>query len=576
MPFIRTQKLVYDDSGKIVSGSASIVDVSYVAGAEKYKSKQTVRERLGKVVELYGTRRGLFQSPTRGLVIYDADTDSFSYRSARDDIEQQAKEAGAQNESGKTAEPVVPETDLTDAQDASQYSDIFPEEDVHTVFGDAYLLIEVMKKIGIWQTISDLFPAAADKQRVLCHVLYSLLEEGSRISCEDFAAKSFVAYCIRDVPLRSLSSDTRYFAMMGEDRTRTGFFSSYVKLMRERNEGFGNACYVDATSLPNSIDSPFNALCSREPDAVPVQMRLALVLDETTLYPVWYDLIPGNLPDISALCTVAKDVEISLDFQLKNYTLDACYATKELIQSFEMQRTEDPAPEKRFLARMPAKKGFPYRELYNEMKDSFWKPKYCFLRNGRAYFGRDVRKTIFGKEINCCVFVDKYEALKAHAKYMTDHPDEYEKLALREQEWLQVEGGYFVLAGNCIKTPARILDDYFAKTRVENFFRNAGDYLTLLPLEEWKDDTVRGKILSDVIVAIAKQELMRLCRSGKLSLSSVLGKCQSLMCARDAKTSRIYVESPNPQVRMCYENFGISVPREIDLEAYLRQLYSKS
>ena len=50
------------------------VDVSYVASAEKYKSKQTVRERLGKVIEMYGKRRGLFQSPTRGLVIYDADT----------------------------------------------------------------------------------------------------------------------------------------------------------------------------------------------------------------------------------------------------------------------------------------------------------------------------------------------------------------------------------------------------------------------------------------------------------------------------------------------------------------------
>ena len=38
MPFIRTQKLVYNDAGKIVSGSAAIVDVSYVASAEKYKS----------------------------------------------------------------------------------------------------------------------------------------------------------------------------------------------------------------------------------------------------------------------------------------------------------------------------------------------------------------------------------------------------------------------------------------------------------------------------------------------------------------------------------------------------------
>ena len=78
MPFIRTQKLVYDKAGRIVSGSASIIDVTYNPGGEKYKSKQTVRERLGRVVEMYGKRKGLFQSPTRGLVVYDADADAFS------------------------------------------------------------------------------------------------------------------------------------------------------------------------------------------------------------------------------------------------------------------------------------------------------------------------------------------------------------------------------------------------------------------------------------------------------------------------------------------------------------------
>lgn len=98
-------------------------------------------------------------------------------------------------------------------------------------------------------------------------------------------------------------------------------------------------------------------------------MRLAMVLDESTLYPVWYDIIPGNILDISTLTTVTKDVEISLDIKLNSYTLDAGYASKELIQNFEMQKEGEPIPEKRYLVRMPAKKGFPHKELYNEMKD---------------------------------------------------------------------------------------------------------------------------------------------------------------------------------------------------------------
>jgi len=43
MPFIRTQKIVYDEQHRIVSGSASIVDVKYVPSQGKAHSKQTVR-----------------------------------------------------------------------------------------------------------------------------------------------------------------------------------------------------------------------------------------------------------------------------------------------------------------------------------------------------------------------------------------------------------------------------------------------------------------------------------------------------------------------------------------------------
>ena len=56
MPPVRAQKVVRDESGRIVSGSASVVDVEYVAGA-RYHSRQRVRERLGGVA---GLSEGVF------------------------------------------------------------------------------------------------------------------------------------------------------------------------------------------------------------------------------------------------------------------------------------------------------------------------------------------------------------------------------------------------------------------------------------------------------------------------------------------------------------------------------------
>ena len=91
MPFIRFRKLVYDDSGQIVSGTAAIVDVKYVPGEVKYHSQQTVREKLGKVIEKHSNKKGLFQSPTRGLVIYDSSTDTFSNQLSKNEVKEKTE-----------------------------------------------------------------------------------------------------------------------------------------------------------------------------------------------------------------------------------------------------------------------------------------------------------------------------------------------------------------------------------------------------------------------------------------------------------------------------------------------------
>lgn len=51
MAFIKAQKVRKDESGRIVSGSAAIVDTVY-GHFGSYHSRHVVRERLGKVLFL--------------------------------------------------------------------------------------------------------------------------------------------------------------------------------------------------------------------------------------------------------------------------------------------------------------------------------------------------------------------------------------------------------------------------------------------------------------------------------------------------------------------------------------------
>ena len=417
------------------------------------------------------------------------------------------------------------------------------------------------------------FPDKVFFERFLCHMLHGLLKDGSRITCDDFIAKSFASYIVRDVPIGSLKSDTVFFSGMGEDKVKLAFFKTYVDFMRTRNKDFGKACFVDSTPLPNDIDSPFNALCSHGIAATAMQMRLILILDEATLRPIWFDVIPGNVLDINTLKYVTKDVEVSLGIHLNGFFLDAGYASKELVKSFVIQKPKEPIPEKKYLVRMPAKRGYPHRSLYTQMKDFFSKAKYDFIRKGHSYFGKMQQVKIFGTDVYAYVYVDNYNALKGYTEFVSKKLEAFEKLSNREKDWHKVKFGYFVLISNYRKTPAEMLDDYFSRTRIEVTFKTDKEYLKLLPIRKWTDTTIRGKILSDIIDSVIRQTAHELGSGTIYSMSAMIGKNQSLMCFIDSSDNMVYVDTPNRQVKDYYKAYGIDVPNVVNMMEYTASIY---
>ena len=157
MAFIKAQRLILDDNGVVISGSASIIDTEY-GKFGTYHAKHTVRERLGKVIWLSADKKdGIFLSPTRGLIEYCAKNDTFS--------------------------PVVNDDPRL------KNTNVFPRPQVHTVFGDVFLLLEFFRKTGLIKVLHTAFSEKSDYERVLCHILHGVLRDGSRISCANFILK---------------------------------------------------------------------------------------------------------------------------------------------------------------------------------------------------------------------------------------------------------------------------------------------------------------------------------------------------------------------------------------------------
>ena len=535
MAFIKAQKIVRNHDGSILSGSAAVVDTVYVSTGRQNHSKHVVRERLGKVLYLSDDgKSGVFLSPTRGIIEYDARSDAFSPVSKDD--------------------PRVPS--LT----------VFPETEIHTVFGDAFLLLDVLEKSGLLSVFRSVYPKDEEYERLICHVLHGILKDGSKISCEDFIIKSFASYLLPHVPVPSLRSDTRFYTLMGADHVKLAFFKSFVHLMQQKDPAFGKGCYVDSTPLPNDIeDNPFNALCCHGVSSSEVMTRLVLVLDEKTGLPVWYDIIPGNVLDINTVMTTVNDVADSLGIEIDSLVLDAGYVSKELVHAFHI------GCEKTMIGRMPARKGFPYKTLYWEVKDLIGKGKYAFVRKHHAYFGVQKRIRLFDEEMFAYVYVDQYNALKRFSDYLVEHEDEYAELKTREKDWMTVKNGYFVLLSNVDTSPKELLSEYFGRTEIEVVFKTSKEYLELLPLSKWSDTTVRGKILHDIIDTIVLLSFRKHLMKTGYSSSEVFGRCQSLMCFRNGN-GLVTVETPCKQVKNYYALLGATLPAHLKLADYGKQI----
>ncbi|HIW01031.1 MAG TPA: hypothetical protein H9894_07575, partial [Candidatus Desulfovibrio intestinipullorum] len=180
MAFIKVQKLVRNEHGEVLSGSAAIMDTVYTPGSRNF-SKHRVIESLGKVVYFdKNLKLGIFQSPLRGLVEYCSTTGEFK------------------------------DVALDDPRLPPKLLPVDPN--FHTTFGDAWFLMEFLKKHGLDRVLGGVFQKKTLCQRLWAHLLHSVVKDGSKISCEDWVGRSFVSHLIDAVPLHSLKGDTSYFA----------------------------------------------------------------------------------------------------------------------------------------------------------------------------------------------------------------------------------------------------------------------------------------------------------------------------------------------------------------------------
>lgn len=530
--YIRVQNAKMNDDGIIISGSASVVESVY-QGGKSVPCRQELKLSLGKVVYMADRRSGVFLTKDRGLVSYDVDTGEF-----------EAVE-----------------------KDDPRVCGAMPVARVRTLFGDCDLAIRIMHSEGILRILRNI--AVKDDAfygRMVCHTLHGVLKDGANICCDRFVERSFISNIVPG-PWTPLRTDTRYYERLGSFEVRVEFFKSFVKEMRLRVPGFGKGCYVDSTPLPNSVtDLPSNRNCSHGVACTCVQTRLVLVLDIRTGYPVWFDLVPGNVLDLTTIMGVTERVSKLIDVTIDDMVLDAGYVCKGVISAYNL----DDNPDKTLIARMPAKPGYGFEELFKGALNLFQNAKYGFVRQDHSYFGIRRDAEIFGKREYAYVYMDTENASSFFKGFLKDHAEEYEAMTMKEKNWTRYRGGFFVLVSNIKTTPDRLLDRYYGRTEIETALNCGKEYLDMLPLNKHSEETVNGKLMQDIIDLIVYLTIRKETVPTGRSVSDWIYDLQALECNR-LEDDGLTVDAPNKQVKEAYSLFGKKPPSSISISEYAKE-----
>ena len=550
--YIKYQNIRRDENGFIMSGSASLIETSYVKNLRgdrtKHHSKDSVTCRLGEVLWRNETNihQGIFNSPTHGLVGYDSDKDQFF------------------------------EVDPNDPRlHGTKHEKRVPR--IHSNFGNAFLFFSELEKTVFMNVLRRTFKDQHLYQKVLAHLAHGCLRNGSFIKCGEFLKGSFLPHILTDISISTLDCDSSYFFALHDDELKVKFFTELIKEMRKDYPDFGRACYVDSTPLPGEAEgNPFNALSSHGTECATSQSRLVLVLDIQTNIPIWFNIIPANLLDKSTILTVTADAKATLGIDIDMYDLDAGYAREELFELFNRNNSryvdeEGILREHTVLVRMPAIKGYPRDELYIRSKPYFYDPDFRFSYEHHTYFGKRYEVDIFEHPMYAFVYIDHTQAESLLRGWEEEHPGEWNKLSRSNKAYYMVKNGFFILLGNKDQSPQEGLIEYRGRTQIETYFRDGKAYLRILPLAKWTKETIAGKIFHDIIEMTIYRAYRKCVAPAGLSMSSLIVRLNSWECFK-CNDNTLETTIPQKQVREAMEALGYSTVAHYDLNALRREI----
>lgn len=421
-------------------------------------------------------------------------------------------------------------------------------------FGGVYVASELINQSKLSDLINGTFADKDLAEATISLILYKLTQGGASMYIKNWWEETYAKFLYPDINLDS-PRISELLKEIGKDKYWRIFFDNYSEFIRQESQV--NCALIDSTSLTNSIKTDLSQFCNHG-GTVSKQIRLIVVLDKNSGYPLYFKYIPGNIVDKSTLQHIFNEMTV-YDFKINIALMDAGYFNEEDL-TFLYNRGVS------FVTRF-----IPNRKIYkNIIKhdiDDIDDPIYHVMKDDRFMKVKRIQvNDIQGMKLYAYICKDLVEANKAEFHILSNfdikNSETQELEEIREK--LRKRGIFILLSSIKLRTD-RILPFYYERQGIEQIFDFAKNDLDLLPLRIHSEPTLRGHLMIVFMATIAHVYMRRIFEKKKLkfNLSAAFEILSRHVTIVYENTNFHLPAIPSPTARKIYEVFKVDIPRKL-------------
>jgi len=375
----------------------------------------------------------------------------------------------------------------------SEKQGLAKEERLILDFGDSFFLSQYLNRQPFKEALHKVLPEQTDT--LLSLVFYKILTDKK-------------AYCYADTwwqgnyasllfPKAKLASQrvSEFLVDVGSEEVQRGFFREYFQLMYG---GQGTAgILIDSSGLPNASRMSVTQISNHNGD-ISLEARLIYVVDRKTGMPIYFRYCPGNIVDVTTLCTTLAELRqygINIDYAI----VDAGYCSENNIGELYQNHV-------RFITRLAPDRTL-FKDVATELLPGLMASANALRYGNRLLYMRKTPVELYGNSGFAYIGVDmdsRNQQMKRAAFAAMD-----DKLSPEDADKRMMKLGVFIVISSEDIAIEEILPLYYTRQQIEQVFDLGKNNADILPLRVQNEDTFRGHLMLTFIATVLLQKLQR-------------------------------------------------------------------